>query len=811
MPKDKPFLFLKNDITAREKFNKQRAFRPKKEEEEEEQPKIPRPFHQQRLQAATRLFNYERGKRQKNRTIDVPATIDVIRIHFLKRIDTNLQRKFTNDYGLDLLVYEDFNKTGLFSIHDENGFKVFSEHLKAFYTSAEDETYEGKPWAIIVLIQKFVFLSTARKRISFNPSCATLKLFPFIDGQSSQLFERLLQHLQQQRKTYRINPYLTSLEVDTLSSRELKTILDNFDNVKAVTSSRVNRVRPGTFGGVVREFGFTVLPDANNVTVAIIDTGVELIAPLQPVNSGIAIDITGTNAPYFDENGHGTMVAGLVALGNDFLERIQDQYASHANIAVFKVLQNGNEDLQINRIINGIRQLHAQGIRLFNMSLNEFMHMPYNSNFSDFAFHLDKLAYELDILIFISAGNLREEHVQSLYDEAHTSHVYPKHFYCPDDPSEIHQCELTNICPPADSLNNLTIGAIAENYQNSYVAGVTPAKEYPAFYTRKFHYDYEQKVNGTPFARMQRNKHLNKPDIVFSGGDFLDPEAGLEVLSSPMNPTDRYFAKSAGTSLATPLVTSMAAQIAKVYPTLGCQTIKAILLNSAKMPCGKNPPMFRPFKDLLHRLAGAGTPIADNILFTDENGITYVIEDSLDLEEIKAMRIKLPTYMSDSANKLCFTATLCYKFDPLLDNHLNYCPLQIVYGFFRDVSVEQLADGRAEDYKINKGPSWSDDFWPVENRLYSNVQYRYFFLDAEKIKSVDSVITLGIKCTGKKEIDPQHRSALEKTKHPFSLVINISEYPENRASGELYNNLKIINTADAIPMIDLDISLDAEQ
>lgn len=811
MPKDKPFLFLKNEVAAKEKFNKQRAFPQKQDdEEEEEQPKIPKPFHQRRLRASTRLFDFQRNDREKKRTLEVPSVIDVVKIHFLIRIEAKLQNKFAKDYGLDLLSYEDFNKTGLFSIRDENGFKHFKEHLEAFWNSPEGESYEGQPWAVILLIRDFVFLSSRRKRISFSPSMSILNLLPFVDRRAGQLFDRLKQYLEQQRKSFRVNRYVTNLEVDNLSQQEMEILLDNFDIIKAVTSSRASRVRPGSFGGVIREYGFTVLPDPNNVTVAIIDTGVEMIAPLLPVNSGIGMDITTTGAPYLDENGHGTMVAGLVALGSDFLINMRKEYASQANIAVFKVLQNGNEDLQVNRIIEGIRQLHQQGIKLFNMSLNEFMPKAYNSSFSDFAFQLDKLTYELDILIFISTGNLTEAHVQSLHDEAHESHIYPHHFSCIDNESEIHKCELTNICAPAESLNNVTVGAIAENYRNNYGVGVTPAKEFPAYYTRKFHYDYEQNVNGTSFSRVQRNKHLNKPDIVYNGGDFLDAEAGLEVLTSPLNQDNRYFSKSAGTSLATPLATSLAAQVSKIYPTLKCQTIKAIILNSAQIPCGDNPQIFRPFKNLLHRLAGNGLPNEDYILFSDENEITYVIEDLLELEEIKAIKIKLPAYMSESPNKLCFTATLCYKFDPLADNHLNYCPLQIVYGFFRDVTVEQLADGRAQDYKIAKGPTWSDDFWPVENRLYSNVQYQYFYLDAEKLKSVDNVVTLGIKCTGKKEIDPLHREALEKNSHPFSLVIRISEYPENKASGELYNEISGLNTVEAIPTIDLDAYLDAE-
>ena len=244
-----------------------------------------------------------------------------------------------------------------------------------------------------------------------------------------------------------------------------------------------------------------------------------------------------------------------------------------------------------------------------------------------------------------------------------------------------------------------------------------------------------------------------------------------------------------------------------MYPTLEMQTVKAILLNSGKLPCPENPPAFRnpSHRNLLKKLTGFGVPQQEYLVRTDENEITYVIEDAISLEDIRAIDLALPDYMANSANKLCFTATLCYSFNPLKDNHLNYCPLQIVFGFFRNVTVVN-GWGKADIWKIKNGPSWSDDIWPVENRLYSNVQHRYFHLNAEKIQSVNNVITIGIKCTGKKESDPAHRRMLEESDHKFSLVINITEVAQARAEGRLYNEMFAINTTEAITTVELEAS-----
>ncbi|MET0463055.1 MAG: S8 family peptidase [Chitinophagaceae bacterium] len=811
MPKNHPFVYLKNDVNAKDKFKKQRAIvkRPvQSTDEEDEHEPMPRHFHQRRLYASIRLFDRERSIRNRNRSLKVNAIIDVVRLHFFVRIDPKLQKKFLDSYGLNLLTLEDFNKTGLFSIVDETMFSKFKQDLAAFYSASSDETYQGKPWAIIVLIRDFLFLSSNRRRLSYSDSIIHLNLLPLTDRRSRDLLTQLEEYLNSQQKRFLVNRYQTNIEVQNLSRIEVREIVENFDNVKAITSSRAANIGPGAYGTVIRSYGFTVAADPNNVPVGIIDTGVELIAPLRALNSGIALDITPMGAPSIDDNGHGTMVAGLVALGSDFLENMRSEYASHATIATFKVLQNGTEDLQVNKIIDGIRVMYERGVRVFNMSLNEAFHKKYNSGVSDFAFQLDKIAFELDLLVFISAGNLSEAHVEALQQEVHPSHAYPKHFYCIGDESDIHKCELTNICAPAESWNNVSVGAIAENYQPSFTVGVTPAKEFPAVYTRKFHYDYDQKINGTSFLRAQKNKFLNKPDIVFNGGDFIDYDAGLEVLTSPNFSGNKYFSKSAGTSLATPLVTSLAAQISKLYPKLNMQTVKAILLNAAEMPCGQDPQIFRPFKKLLQRLAGSGLPKKEYLFFNNEDEITYIIEDAIALEEIKTIPIKLPPEILESAKKLCFTATLCYKFDPLQDDHLNYCPVQIVFGFFKNVAVDQLADENAEIYKIPKGPTWSEDFWPIENRLYSNVQYHFFYLDAGKLAATEHTIALGIKCTGKREIDPQHRRSIESNPHSFSLVLRISEEPEARERGTLHNRMIALNSIEAIPTIDLDAYLD---
>src|SRR5690606_38889419 len=114
----------------------------------------------------------------------------------------------------------------------------------------------------------------------------------------------------------------------------------------------------------------------------------------------------------------------------------------------------------------------------------------YNEAPSLFAYLLDKLAYELDILIFIAAGNMEYTDLVEMQQDPHDLHNYPNHFYSPDESSDIHSCEFTNICIPAESMNHISVGALADNLRPESRTDLSLDKDLPAYYTRKNHYDF---------------------------------------------------------------------------------------------------------------------------------------------------------------------------------------------------------------------------------------------------------------------------------------------------------------------------------
>jgi len=340
---------------------------------------------------------------------------------------------------------------------------------------------------------------------------------------------------------------------------------------------------------------------------------------------------------------------------------------------------------------------------------------------------------------------------------------------------------------------------LAGNIEGDNNHDITPASEYPAYYSRKFHYDFTQRVNGTLLKRNQTNKNLNKPDLVYEGGDMFNYGSGIEILRSPQADGEKYFGRSCGTSLATPLITSLAAEILSIYPSFRMQTIKALLINAASSPCGDEPADFSGYGvSLLKMLIGNGKPIRDNLIYTDENSAVFVIEDNIGFDEVQVMPLFLPEYIGKSGNKLKFTITLAYNFFPLADNHLSYLPLHISFGLFKPVDSQTISTSDAKDYRIKSTISWSEDFHGVENRLFSNCQRRSFNLQPHDIVGLNNAVSITVRCTGKKEIAENHSNHLQNSMHPFSLVVRVSEIPDAKASGQLYSEMLAINQVENI-------------
>lgn len=806
MPNNK-HAYLKNEPQENDGFKKKRyVSSPEVTEEEEEHSKILTVTQKERLRGDNVLFYAQRRRRRDRKTLEIPVEVDLVRIHFFTVFDADLQNKFFAKYGLNIVEYLQFNKTVLFEIVDSTLFNTFVAHIELAYESSDGESYEGKQYNLVALIYRFEFITTQKRLGAYTEEGLLINLVSSASRSALTQRQLLFDYLNQNSfEVYYNERFPGIIEIKTIDERAIRTIARNFDIVKMVTSARSARIRPGTYGATRREFGFTTTVPENLTIVAVIDTGVSMIDPLRNLMTAIRYDHTGQGANW-DESGHGTMVAGLIAFGEEFNQVVKVSYEAKARIAVIKAIHADNDEINIPRLLMDIRDAkRTHGVRIFNMSLNIPVTKRYNESFSAFAYELDKLSYQENILIIMSVGNMDEDELERLLNvDFHPSHNYPVFFYDLDSSSAHHSCWFTNIQEPSESLNNLSIGAIAGNLEGDNTHNVTPASNYPAYYTRKFHLDYNQEINGTLLSRNQKNKHLNKPDLVFEGGDHFAYDSKMEVLRSPLDETEKYFGRSCGTSLATPLICSYAAEILNTYPQLNVQSVKALLINAGNSPCNDDPDFAGFGINLLQKLTGHGKPRKNNLVYSDDNSAVFVIESELNLEEVKVIPLSVPDYIARSGNKLRFTMTLCYNFLPVKDNHLSYLPLHMSFGLFKSVEAVTIAGANVDQYKIKSSISWSEDFFGVENRLFSNVQKLAFNLQAHDVEALNNAVAVAVRCTGKKNIPANDRKHLEDDLHPFSIVITVMEIPEAKASGSLNSELMAINEIKIIGEADIE-------
>jgi hypothetical protein len=434
-------------------------------------------------------------------------------------------------------------------------------------------------------------------------------------------------------------------------------------------------------------------------------------------------------------------------------------------------------------------------------------------------------------------------------------HDYPNHFYNPYKISDSHACEEMNLNSPSESYNNITVGAIADNFDGE--TDLTFDKNHPAYYTKKYFLDYSLKINGVVPYQSIMNNSLFKPDLVDFGGDVVSVESGIEVLSG--NDTN-FLEKRAGTSFATPLVTSIAAEIIYLYPGINTQSIKALLINSAKVTHsnafltelinslkkeGAIEFFGKPFEELINKerlklgkifnvdrlsnyLSGFGKPNKQLCLGNSPNSATYIIEQSIKTNQHRVMVLNLPDYLqglteNNVAQVLKVTASLVYKFEPVFNNQLSYCPLHISFGLFATMS-EDLSELSEYITKSNpqlellnlkkefkSGIKWSEDFYPPNVKPFNNSQRISVNFRKVDLQKINNKLTIAVRATYKDGIDAEQLLRLKAEDHSFSIALRIEEVPiGGELSNNLYNSIHAINTIESIIEINTDLDIDLD-
>jgi hypothetical protein len=364
---------------------------------------------------------------------------------------------------------------------------------------------------------------------------------------------------------------------------------------------------------------------AGDTYVTLLDTGVNhghpLLAPMVEDADRHSIE---PDWSLDDQNGHGTELAGLSLIGDlvPVLEGDATVEIPHRLESV-KILRwpGDNEGESYGAItteaINRVEITDPERRRVFTMAVSSTDGRD-RGRPSSWSAQIDRLASDYDYsgqtprLFVLCAGNTMDS---SAWSE------YPASLY------------TNTVHDPGQSWNALTVGAYTQ---------LTTITEDNAQ-----HYQPIAPVNGlSPYTTTSMTWQSDwpfKPDIVMEGGNagldafgnFASQFDSLSLLTTCHEPHQRLFSVSWATSAATALAAGMAARIKAAYQTFWPETVRALMVHSARWTEAMlnayipNGDVNRDTLKQLLRHCGYGVPSLERALYSAGNSLTMVVQDQL--------------------------------------------------------------------------------------------------------------------------------------------------------------------------------------
>lgn len=826
---NKTHRFFRNSLEGIKKYKQITRFSGNHEEEEEAIIEVNYKFKRQDYIRSISQFyeGKELRKTNRNPALQIPANVELIEITFHNVFDSStIEKRYREVFGLSPVCYSVFNTVGLFAIISKKQFDYFIAQLKIFIDTKDHNNPRYDPY--IKFIKEFTFYSTQKiiQYDQFEPHIIIdlIENVELFQQYIQSIENRLIQYIKDERIQYFIDLSTNKIELLNPTELQIKEIANNFDIVQSINSYASGLVRPNAFNLPEKGYGFTIKNTKEDLPIiGIIDTGINSNTPLKDliVNTDNSLNLTSTSLT-IDEANHGTGVATIAALGKRLYPNHIGDFDADAKLLSIKILNNQSGSIIESEVIRLIREANKNyGVQIFTLTIGYIKHKKNNEVVSDYAYALDKLSNELNILIFIAIMN-NNDLVQNDIKVVQ----YPFHF----------ENENANLCPPAESMNNMTVGAIASNLEDNDRYRISPVGKVPAIYTRTFHVNWKHvsmlnKRGATNWCRA--NKKIFKPDVCDCGGDFDESlessQTGLKVLS---NQTGLYFERNPGTSYATPFVANLAAKILRTYPEMSkhMQTVKALIINSSKKD--EMGDALTGLKVLSpDAIMGHGVPNEARCIYSSENSVTMILEDSILPGDIISFPINIPQYLVDlnhANGVLNVKATLCFKFKPLKHHHIAYCPIHIAYGFFRNKELENYLKDNAGNYikgdndkpistginnnkkdAISFSEPWSQDYY-FKAKMLSNTQQICFLISKKVITEENYCLKIAVNSQLHKLLNDLDKSKLKDTPISFSIVFTVEEKSlKNKQTGKLYDEMVAINNLEAINIIDATLEAEA--
>lgn len=491
--------------------------------------------------------------------------------------------KFLNKHGIDFLSQE--GKETIAVCTDDNGLKIFKEHLSQLGLEDQSVIYRNTLYAIQKIDN---WTSEDRKSWSIKNKgfpqedifLLDIELWPLFDSFKDPRRLKFVDNFKKWLSEKKIK-FCDQLNVDSFVLLRISVTPNHLDDLLNHNDIRTIDLLPTT-GITYEQLNVDInhipsdipAPTVNAAKICVLDSGIATNHPLLKSAIGDSYNFTQTQSA-FDQCGHGTAVASVALYGD--LEACNESGLWRPELFILngKILDdNGDFDISLaeNTIDKAVRYfVEEYECKIFNFSVgNE--NAPYSgSHIRGIAYILDKLARELDVLFVVSVGNFSDifchNTVQNFSDR------YPEYLLEKE----------TVIIDPAPAANVLTIGAISrheatDNAQKRIndISGIPIAKS----------------GQPSPFTRHgPSNQGMIKPDLIAIGGNVAvnrgnrATDRRLGVLTCKYNFTENtVFNEMSGTSFSAPYIAHLAGRLLNNYPNASANLLRALLVNHANVP-----------------------------------------------------------------------------------------------------------------------------------------------------------------------------------------------------------------------------------
>ncbi len=416
--------------------------------------------------------------------------------------------------------------------------------------------------------------------------------------------------------------------------------------------------------------------------IAIIDSGINAHPLLRDVL--IASEAFPPELGNADIWGHGTRVASAAVFGDLRNQIAANQLSKAARLISAKIIDDQGQFYERRTLPNQMRIVferlsQAYGCRIFVISLADNRPWFERGRVGPWAMTLDELARELDVLIFVSAGN-RSPRGGNNIEQSVTE--YPEYLL-----------EASNrIYEPSGAANVVTVGSLshasglaARHGEDAHVRAITNGPMEPSPFTR-----------AGPGAA-----GITKPDFVELGGTMIFnavtrslqsapqvPEAGIVTLNHDF--LRQVFTSGKGTSYSAPILARKAAILLQRFPNATANLIRALLAGAASVPEEAKRRLAGMDQADQYHVVGNGHVDPLKAAYSDDHRVVYLAEDELEVDKFAIYRVPIPPEFQ-TGGKRTIRISLAYD-PPVRRTRAEYIGTKMDFRLIRGCPADQVSN-----------------------------------------------------------------------------------------------------------------------